>query len=684
MERGEAGLADRVGELGVGLGGGNLGLEHLERDGARGGSFQVDETDVRDIGAGEERAHEVERLGALGERERDEQVRDGTDIVAAGARIREDVDRRALHALPDHAHLSEDLVHGGVRGDREQERVHGDLVGHLLERREVESRHLFEREDLVLEDVARVGGDVERVHLAHQVDAHVGGDVGEPAEALFDLLVRAGGVPAGADVGPEGRALDGKALEVEDPAPFERGDGHAHLGGDLLAVPDLRLLAAAVRLDLAADAALDLGGELGQDRARLLQRLRRNEARLELRVADEEVGGQADGASGDAARRLEHRRKRLREEELRDVGRSLGDDRGLDLLHRETHVGHVAERVEGPCHDRGGRERRERRVRLEHARAEARLELAADAGLDRLGLAGGSAGRPARQHGEHVPVRLRGEEGRDGAVAVDRLRVQVEKEQDVVELPHVVLLAHAEREGDSEAVRGAVERQGRVRIVREIAVGTLEKHRLLPLRRRDQTLALLGGTETDIARENGLRVHDVAVGDGLAHVHRRVVHVAARLREAGAHQRGVARVDLGVRADRAGADVLVDRVLVAVEDDANLLARERTDAARHESGVRRAAWREAELEADAVDLVRRDAALRESAHEGVLDREDLGVGERHIVLAGPVHEVVDLAKRGRAREIHLPGIVLSGRDLLELPQRDVDVCEVDWHFGSPC
>ena len=88
----------------------------------------------------------------------------------------------------------------------------------------------------------------------------------------------------------------------------------------------------------------------------------------------------------------------------------------------------------------------------------------------------------------------------------------------------------------------------------------------------------------------------------------------------------------------------------------------------------RICWREAELEADAVDLVRRDAALRESAHEGVLDREDLGVGELGLVLARRVDVVVDLVEGGLARERDLAGVVFAVRDGLELLEGYVDVC----------
>lgn len=155
---------------------------------------------------------------------------------------------------------------------------------------------------------------------------------------------------------------------------------------------------------------------------------------------------------------------------------------------------------------------------------------------------------------------------------------------------------------------------------------------------------------------------------------------AARLREARALLRRKARVDLGVGADRAGSCVGVDHVRVAVEDFANLLTGERADAALGEPRVRRAVRREPEFPADAVDLVRRYAVLRERAHEGVLDRELLGVGERLVVLVGLADVVVDLAERMVAREVHLAGVVLAGRDRLELLDRQVDVCEIDSHF----
>ena len=90
-------------------------------------------------------------------------------------------------------------------------------------------------------------------------------------------------------------------------------------------------------------------------------------------------------------------------------------------------------------------------------------------------------------------------------------------------------------------------------------------------------------------RQDGLVLRDDEVELRRAPAHDLRVHLVARLRESVALLLRVARrVDLLVGADRPGRDVRVDRVRIAVEDLADLLARERRDAARRQAGVRRA------------------------------------------------------------------------------------------------
>lgn len=143
----------------------------------------------------------------------------------------------------------------------------------------------------------------------------------------------------------------------------------------------------------------------------------------------------------------------------------------------------------------------------------------------------------------------------------------------------------------------------------------------------------------------------------------------------------LAGVQLVRRADRAGADGPVDRGGVAVEDGAHLLARERPEAALAERLVDPGVRAEPEFAADGGDLLGADAAVGERLHERVLDRENLLVGEGLRVAPLLVDVVVDLAEPGLAFELHLAGVVLAGRDVLELLDRDVDAGEVDGHGG---
>ena len=186
----------------------------------------------------------------------------------------------------------------------------------------------------------------------------------------------------------------------------------------------------------------------------------------------------------------------------------------------------------------------------------------------------------------------------------------------------------------------------------------------------------------DVACDDGLEERDVVVArDGTppcevgVRGHARGDAVPARpLVDAG--------VDLLARANRLRALVGVDCAGVAVEDVADLLARKRLDRALRKAPVGGVFGREAEFLADAGDLVRAHAAAGKRADEGVLHRQYLLVGERDGVLAPPRDVVVDLDERGFARKLHLAGVVLAVRDVLELLEGDVDVGEVDGRHSS--
>ncbi len=212
-------------------------------------------------------------------------------------------------------------------------------------------------------------------------------------------------------------------------------------------------------------------------------------------------------------------------------------------------------------------------------------------------------------------------------------------------------LAARKLPGDVEPLVG-----GRIGIGGERLAGRRE----LLARHLGHALGVLPEDFVEVARDEALEEQDVVVGGDRAGPVEGVVH---RVR---------------------GAGMVVDRVGVSVEDLAHLLARERLHAALAEVSVDGLArvGREAELPADAGDLVGADAARGERLDEGGLDGHHLLVGDRDHVLAEAGDVVVHLAELGLARELHLAGVVRAGGDLLELAKRDVDAGEVDGHSGD--
>ena len=212
-------------------------------------------------------------------------------------------------------------------------------------------------------------------------------------------------------------------------------------------------------------------------------------------------------------------------------------------------------------------------------------------------------------------------------------------------------------------------------------MGAVENAGPLTLRRRNETLALGLVAVMDVAGDDILGVHDTPVGQQCASLHQRGVCLIARTDDVGAFALAEPLVQLRFGADDLLAVVgLIDRVRVAVENGADLLSRERTDAAPGESGVYSAVRRESKFFPDPVELVRRHAILRERTDECVLDRERFGMGYGHLVQPGHTDMVVDLAKRMVGRKAHFAGIVFAGRNLLKLTDCQIDVCEIDCHL----
>ena len=268
---------------------------------------------------------------------------------------------------------------------------------------------------------------------------------------------------------------------------------------------------------------------------------------------------------------------------------------------------------------------------------------------------------------------------------VDRGKLR-EADDQVFEAFDELLLAQAGRHLDRRTVVRHRELRGREDVLARPVVARRQQRLELRLRHRENLGAVVVGHEV-----GGVR-HDLReAGDVLVHVDRapvareRLVDGVALRRARGLRL----RIDERLRPDDVlqipvRAPGLVDRMGVAVEDLADLLAGERHDAAEAQGPVRRAGRREAELLADAVDLLLPDAVLRERLDERLLDRDHLGVGDLLVVLRRAVDVVVHLRELGFARELHLAGVVLAGRDVLELLEGDVDFGEVDGgHGGFP-
>ncbi len=150
--------------------------------------------------------------------------------------------------------------------------------------------------------------------------------------------------------------------------------------------------------------------------------------------------------------------------------------------------------------------------------------------------------------------------------------------------------------------------------------------------------------EIGLARDHVLEVQDrpvlveLAVGG-----FERAVRLVADFRVLVRHL--AALVELGGREDALEARIavllrrllveVVDEPGVLVEDFADLRAHEGLDAALAELPVAGADGGEADSPAHVVDLVLVQAVLRDGLDEGALDGEDLGMGDRLVVVVPP-------------------------------------------------
>ena len=468
-----------------------------------------------------------------------------------------------------------------------------------------------------------------------------------PLGVLHDRLVR--------------RALAGGAQEGLADAVGRRADVLAQgldrrvNRADVQEVPGIRLRARDVRAEDGADVREDVGGE----------RLERAEA--PLAVAGEghddllvEVLDRARGDVGLGGRRfagqIAGRCEHVADRRLRCALRQL---RQIDQKRLRGRVREVVHEIEA--------------LVVRDARV---LQERDDGGADLPAL----AAQILRQGGDPLGAPLGGKRAEFFAEADDpRVRGEAfEPDDHVLQLARPGRLVHPRVHRERLDLAVSDRDPGRNARAR-MAAGLLDHDVERRVGHFEEFLPVSAGPEVHVARHERLEERDAAL---LRDRPARVEGGVDRLARGGARlalPRRDAGVELVARANRLRTRVSVDRGGVAVEDLADLLARERPDRAVLEGGVHGLVRPEPELAADARDLVRADAALRERLDERLLDREDLGVGELGLVLARRVDVVVDLVEGGFARKLHLAGVVFAVRDGLELLEGDVDVGEVDGH-----
>ena len=169
------------------------------------------------------------------------------------------------------------------------------------------------------------------------------------------------------------------------------------------------------------------------------------------------------------------------------------------------------------------------------------------------------------------------------------------------------------------------------------------------------------------------------------------VHLVAIGHATGAHvgsalpSRPVVIRDIGPRSHREALAL----VGVFVEDRPYLRAGQRTEPRLQKTRALLAVGGNLQLvgnsetDADVFQILRLYSALFESVKERLLHLEDAFRREDDVVQALPPDVVVDLDKLGLAvisgLDVDLPGIVIAGRDLVELCEADLKC-----HAFSPC
>ena len=564
------------------------------------------------------------------------------------------------------ADFLENLRHRRLGGECVRQRLDVDFPGKRLGLGQVEALEAVDAQQMLLDAVHGVAGKPEGVGAAQEFRVLMRRLLRQLLELRRDFLGRVGLDLSRGDAGLERTALLGCQIAEGGEVSVRRIPLHPDFLGE-------RLVHEAFEFFGGIDCRRRLGGRLAdrahravEDRLGLVRRLRLREGAkrlrhdlLQVRPDGRAVGGlvahfaqqSLDGPLDQVQRAFPEAVRAVR---LADVvsRHGLSFRRHLArILEHGVAVHQVLDILVALLH----RHLAENRRRLRPDGIEHLLELERNRFPDR----GGQAERK----------RL---------VALFDIRAAVQEEIRLVEHPDGLALALGARELDLLPGFGRVF-QDAVPLGLGIAFRLRDDRVALREDHFQRLEAVVAGDLRRIALDDFLEIRDFlrlrhGAADGVAR------RAAVLLKVV---QRGlVGPVELRRRLERllpalgAGG---VDGARVAVDDVADLLARQRLERTPGKRLRRRLVGRQPQLLADLVDFGHVHAVRGKRLHEGVLDRQDLLVGNRLRVRAQAMDVVVDLGELGFALERHFAGVIVARRHLLELVERDVEVREIDCH-----
>ena len=519
---------------------------------------------------------------------------------------------------------------------------------------------------MLLDAVHGVAGEPEGVGAAQEFRVRMRRLLRQLLELRRDFLGRVGLDLSSEDVGFERIALPVCQVPERSEFSVRRIPLHPDFLGERLVHEVFELFVGIERRRLLGRRLADRAHRAVEDRLGLVRRLRLREGAERLRHDFFQVRPYACAVGGLPAHfaqqsfdgPLDQVRRALREA-VRAVGfAEVVGRHGLSFLRHLLHI--LAQ--SGAFHQTG-----DGLVRLRHRPlAENRRRLRPD-----------GIGHLFDLERNRFPERV-GQAERNRVVALPDVRAAVQEEIRLVEHPDGLALALGAREQDLLPGFGRVF-QDAVPLGLGIAFRLRDDRVALREDRFQHLAAVLAGDLRRIALDDFLEIRDFlrlrhGAADGVARRAAVLLEVV---------QRGlVGPVELRRRLERllpafgAGG---VDGTRVAVDDVADLLARQRLERTPGKLLRRRLVGRQPQLLADLVDFGHVHAVRGKRLYEGVLDRQDLLVGNRLRVRAQAMDMVVDLGELGLALERHFAGVVVASRHLLELVERDVEVREIDCH-----